>query len=191
MRTLAGVVIAGGRAQRMSGVEKGLVCYKGKPMILWVAMAMSKVSQTVLLNVNRQLSDYQLLGYDVFEDTERYADRGPLSGLWNALNKVSTTHLLVSPCDTPNISAEAFVRLNEASLDRPDKIHCLEGESGMHPLHAIMPVESALECLTAFFAEAKGNSMMAFYQRHGYECLHWGFANELLNVNYQEQVVAS
>ncbi|MGB7389779.1 molybdenum cofactor guanylyltransferase [Marinomonas sp.] len=191
MRSLSGAVLAGGQAQRMAGVEKGLQRYQGKPMILRVAQAMSGLTSTVVLNVNRQFADYQALGYEWVKDAETYANRGPLSGLWSVLHRARSSHLLVAPCDTPSISSAAFAALNAASLAQPEKIHCLESDSGIHPLHAIMPVESAFLSLTDFLASGEKNSVLAFYRQHGYCCVPWHCDSDLLNVNYQAQLDAN
>ncbi|WP_133011019.1 molybdenum cofactor guanylyltransferase [Marinomonas flavescens] len=191
MYTLSGVVIAGGKAQRMSGVEKGLVLYKGQSMAFWVAQAMEGLVKHVCLNVNRRFSDYQLFGYKLIQDGEAYAERGPLSGLWSALNQASTTHILVAPCDTPNISSAAFAALKVASQAQSERIHCLESGSGLHPLHAIIPVQSGLQSLATFLDGGDRNSVMAYYREHGYDSVLWGVEGELLNVNYQEQIDSS
>ncbi|REG84160.1 molybdenum cofactor guanylyltransferase [Marinomonas pollencensis] len=189
--SFSGVVLAGGRAQRMDGVEKGLMLYQGKPMIARVAQAMEGLTKSIVLNVNRQFRDYQELGYPLLHDADEYAERGPLSGLWSALSQASCGHLLVAPCDTPNISSAAFAALLEASQSRPEQIHCLASASGIHPLHAIIPVESALLCLTNRLAESSQNSVLGFYRQHGFAELLWHHEDELLNVNYHDQLTRS
>lgn len=42
-----GLVLAGGRATRMGGVNKGLVPFKDKPMAAWVIEALSQQTSTI------------------------------------------------------------------------------------------------------------------------------------------------
>ena len=185
---MSGAVLAGGQAQRMAGVEKGLALYQGEPMIVRVVLAMSELTTSIVLNVNRQFADYQALGYSLLSDDDAYADRGPLSGLWSVLQQAPCSHILLAPCDTPNISTAAFAALVQASQKQPEQIHCLASAGGTHPLHAIMPVKSALLCLTEFLESGSKSSVLAFYRQHGYQEVPWHRESELLNVNYQAQL---
>lgn len=190
MEGVSGVVIAGGKAQRMQGLEKGLVLFQQKPMISWVIDAMSSVCDQVVVNANGHIEEFTKLGYQVISDDKRYENRGPLAGLWQALVTCHSSHLLVSPCDTPRVSSQLFQSLIDVAIKAPDLIHCVRSESGLHPIHAILPVKKALASLEAFLEENSGNSVMRFYKRVGYQELDWAYEDELLNVNYLAQLEA-
>lgn len=186
--TLSGAVIAGGKAERMQGKEKGLQLFQGKPMAFLVAEQLVKVSGSVVVNVNRQLEVYQAAGFSVVMDLPEYHDVGPLSGLLACLQCAKSDYLLIAPCDTPRITSSAFLALYNESIKCPDVIYFLVSETGKHPLHAILPVQSAKEALSAFLALDGKRGVMAFYDYHGCQSLNWQNESELMNVNYLDQL---
>jgi len=50
---ITAVVLAGGRATRMAGVDKGLVPVRGRPMIAYVLEALDSQVGKILVNANR------------------------------------------------------------------------------------------------------------------------------------------
>ncbi len=181
--SLSGVVLAGGKSERMGHQDKGLLLFQNEPMALQVSQAFKNVTDSVFINANRNIEQYSALGFDVFSDVEGYSEKGPLSGLFASLNYVSASHLVVSPCDTPCISGAAFLELQMMSKEFPDKIHYLKSASGSHPLHAILPVASSLLALKVFLDQIGRNSVMAFYEAFGCQEVLWSKDSELLNVN--------
>jgi len=187
--SLSGAVLAGGKAERMSRQNKGLLFFQNEPMALSVGKALQHVADRVFINANRNTERYALLGYDVIKDDPEYQGKGPLSGLFTCLAYAKTSHLLISPCDTPRISGEAFVQLKEASLLLPDKITYLSGASGAHPLHAILPVDTALAALKGFLEEGQRYSVLGFYDAFGCQPIVWENSAELLNVNSPNELL--
>lgn len=188
VKSLSGAIVAGGKGERMSGRDKGLLLYNGLAMVQHVFQSMPDTIEKVFINANRNVKEYEKLGVDVVTDRPKYKDKGPLSGLFSCLKHADSSHLLISPCDTPNITEEAFTALVEAGMHEPDKIHYFISHSGMHPLHAILPVKSALSVLKTFLDKKEGNSVIAFYQLHGCHSVHWDRDNDLLNINRPEQL---
>ena len=81
---ITGVVLAGGRGQRMGGVDKGLQVFRGKPLVQHALQGLSSQVGTVWINANRHQSDYAQWGHRVFSDgDESFA--GPLSGMLAAM----------------------------------------------------------------------------------------------------------
>ncbi|MGO3737879.1 MAG: molybdenum cofactor guanylyltransferase [Marinomonas foliarum] len=181
--SLSAAVLAGGKAERMSRQDKGLLLYQNEPMALLVGRALQQVAEFVFINANRNVEQYAELGYEVIVDNQNYQGKGPLSGLMSCLAISTTSHLLVSPCDTPRISGAAFARLREASVSVPDRIHYLYGISGAHPLHAILPVAETRVSLKAFLNTKNRYSVMAFYDYFGCDAVMWDRPEQLLNVN--------
>ncbi|MBR7887866.1 molybdenum cofactor guanylyltransferase [Marinomonas sp. A79] len=181
--SLSAAVLAGGKAERMSGRDKGLLLFQHTPMAQWVAQALQASADYVFINANRNIEDYAELGFHVIKDDPEYQDKGPLSGLMACLIYADTSHLMIAPCDTPCISSMAFATLKEASLAFPDDIVFLKSASGAHPLHAILPVTPALLALRKFFREESQCRVMAFYETVGSRSVCWENDAELLNVN--------
>ncbi|SQD07977.1 molybdopterin-guanine dinucleotide biosynthesis protein MobA [Escherichia coli] len=84
MTTITGVVLAGGKARRMGGVDKGLLELNGKPLWQHVADALMTQLSHVVVNANRHQEIYQASGLKVIEDS--LADYpGPLAGMLSVM----------------------------------------------------------------------------------------------------------
>jgi molybdopterin-guanine dinucleotide biosynthesis protein A len=76
---ITGLILAGGRAQRMGGIDKGLIPFKGIPLIESSLNRLKPQVHTILINANRNHSIYSLYGYPVLAD-EDDSFSGPLAG---------------------------------------------------------------------------------------------------------------
>lgn len=77
---ITGVVLAGGKARRMGGADKGLLELDGKPLWRHVADTLALQVETVVVNANRHRDIYQQSGLKVIPDS--LADfPGPLAGM--------------------------------------------------------------------------------------------------------------
>lgn len=56
---ITGVVLAGGKARRMGGTDKGLLELDGKPLWRHVADTLALQVETVVVNANRHRDIYQ------------------------------------------------------------------------------------------------------------------------------------
>lgn len=75
--SITGVILAGGKARRMQGQDKGLVLFQGKPMFLHTLQSLRKQVDIVAINANRNKEIYAKSGVDVFSD-ELAGFQGPL-----------------------------------------------------------------------------------------------------------------
>ena len=67
---ITGLVLAGGRAQRMGGIDKGLIPFKGLPLIESALERLKPQVNTILINANRNHSIYSSYGYPVLADED-------------------------------------------------------------------------------------------------------------------------
>jgi len=110
---ITGLVLCGGRGQRMGGVDKGLQPYNGMPLARHALQRLQPQVGQVAVNANRHLPDYQALGVPVWPDG--VADYpGPLAGFLTGLVHCTTPCLLTVPCDAPRFSADLAQRLLNA-----------------------------------------------------------------------------
>jgi len=110
---ISGLVLAGGLARRMGGIDKGLVVLAGKPMIEHVLAGLAPQVGRVLINANRNLDQYASYGHKVVSDTlEGYL--GPLAGALSALKVIDTEFLLTVPCDSPLVAPDLAGRMYAA-----------------------------------------------------------------------------
>lgn len=114
LRPLCGAVLAGGRATRMGGRDKGLIELNGEPLVAHVLRRLRPQVDTLLINANRHRDDYARYGCPVVADPDGIdAFSGPLAGVL-ALLQHSTRTLLTAPCDSPLLADDYATRMLEA-----------------------------------------------------------------------------
>ena len=73
------IILSGGRATRMNGVDKGLVLLQNRPLIQHVIARLKPQVNEIFINANREIATYVALGYPVLQDeTDDFL--GPLAG---------------------------------------------------------------------------------------------------------------
>ena len=131
-----GVVLAGGRGQRMGGLDKGLISYRGVPMAMQVLDVLQTVVDKVLISANRNRDIYESWGVQVVEDLSSGFD-GPLAGLLAAMKAVDTPYVLTVPCDTPLLTQEVVERLCRA-VEAEKRDLCVASQGDLwHPVFMV------------------------------------------------------
>ncbi len=97
---VAAVVLAGGLARRMGGVDKGLVELNGKPMVQWALQRILPQVDRVIINANRNLESYKKFEVPVVADSID-GHLGPLAGLLTAMQYFEEEYIFMCPCDSP------------------------------------------------------------------------------------------
>lgn len=110
---ITGVVLAGGRGSRMNGKDKGLVIFRGKPMVNYALEALKSVTGQILISANRNIDIYAAYGYPVIKDQSGNFD-GPLAGLHSALSYANTSYVMTIPCDSPFVNHMVLTRMLDA-----------------------------------------------------------------------------
>ncbi len=144
---ITGLLLSGGEGRRMGGQDKGMVPWQGIPMAQWVLNALAAVATPVLISANRSLPDYEKLAPGhVCEDPPELKGQGPLAGLLTGMKqaaRLGAKAVLVSPCDTPEITPEALSDLINAWRQAPEKPVIAGCKGRVHPLHGVYPVALA------------------------------------------------
>ncbi len=168
---ITAVVLAGGRATRMGGLDKGLQLFRGQPLALHAARRVQPQVAGVLLNANRNLPAYAAWGLAVLPDAHP-GHCGPLAGFAAALAHCPTPWLLALPCDTPRFPADLATRLMQAATQAraPVASACApdpdaHGQLRTHAAFCLMQV-ALLDDLQAFLA-AGGRRVQQWSARHG------------------------
>ena len=112
---ITGLVLAGGLARRMGGMDKGLVELAGRPMIEHVLDALRPQVGALLINANRNVDRYAAYGFPVVSDTLQ-GFMGPLAGVLAALQRLATEFLVTVPCDAPLVAPDLVGRLHAACV---------------------------------------------------------------------------
>lgn len=113
---ITAVILAGGLATRLGGVDKGLQPLFGDPLVAHVLQRLRPQVESVLINCNRNAERYAGFGCPLVPD--RIADfPGPLAGLHAAFEAAATPLVLTVPCDAPFLPADLAARLAAALAD--------------------------------------------------------------------------
>jgi molybdopterin-guanine dinucleotide biosynthesis protein A len=112
------VILAGGRATRMGGQDKGLIELAGRPMIAHVLAALAPQVEWLVINANRNLDRYAGFGWPVVRDDDT-GFLGPLAGLAAGMRAASSALVMTAPCDCPLLPPDLASRLHDA-LERED-----------------------------------------------------------------------
>ena len=108
---VTGVILAGGQARRMGGRDKGLVSFRGRPLVDWVIVAGLRPQVAALaINANRNEQAYAALGYPVIADRIE-GFQGPLAGFASAMAAAGTPWIVTVPCDGPFLAPDLVERL--------------------------------------------------------------------------------
>ena len=62
VESITGVVLAGGRAERMGGRDKGLLILAGRPMATFALTVLGPQVGHLMINANRNHDQYRALG---------------------------------------------------------------------------------------------------------------------------------
>jgi molybdenum cofactor guanylyltransferase len=147
---ITAVILAGGRATRMGGEDKGLVELAGRPMIAHVLAALAPQVERVIINANRNLERYADFGWPVVSD-EDSSFLGPLAGLAAGLRAAQTPLVLTAPCDSPLVAADLVARLYSALEDEDAEIAVPFDGERLQPVFALVKAELA-DSLAAYLA---------------------------------------
>jgi molybdenum cofactor guanylyltransferase len=147
---ITAVILAGGRATRLGGVDKGLQPLAGKPLIEHVLARLHGQAGAILINCNRNPEQYANYGHPLVADLLPDFP-GPLAGLHAALHTCTSTYLLTVPCDSPYLPRDLQARLR-ANLAEAPAVFAITPEQ--QPVFALYR-RTLLPTLENFLAEGK------------------------------------
>lgn len=116
--SVAGVILAGGRSQRMGGTDKALEMLAGKPLVGHVIERVRPQVESLALSVEQPMASLAKFGLPQVKDPSP-GHHGPLSGLLSALRHYSDRYpwVLLAPCDAPFLPATLAANLLRCALD--------------------------------------------------------------------------
>lgn len=193
---ITGLVLAGGRGQRMGGVDKGLQSLHGQPLAAHVLARLAPQTGALLISANRNAETYAALGAPwqarVLADTLPDFP-GPLAGLLAGLREARTGWLLSAPCDSPWLPADLAARFMEAALARNADIVTATttdaaGEVSLHPVFALIRTSLA-DDLAAYLAAGE-RKVRAWYARHTAAEVAFSDERAFYNINSLQDLAA-
>ncbi|MEJ2394309.1 MAG: molybdenum cofactor guanylyltransferase MobA [Candidatus Thiodiazotropha sp.] len=182
---ITAVILAGGRGQRMGGVDKGLVEFHGRPLIEHVIEAISQQVHSLLINANRNLVQYQRFGYPVIADSLNDY-QGPLAGFLAAMEVAQTPDIVTVPCDGPLLANDLVARLSAARERDQAEIAVAHDGHRLQPVYALIPV--ALKQSLQAYLEGGDRKIDLWYARHRVATADFSdLPSTFVNINTEEE----
>jgi molybdopterin-guanine dinucleotide biosynthesis protein A len=117
----------------MGGVDKGLMEFRGRPLVAYALDALGTVAGRVLVSANRNQEAYGRYGHPVLPDQGGDFE-GPLAGLLAAMRAADTPYVLTAPCDAPLISGPLLARLPAALAEAGAELCAAHDGVRLHPV---------------------------------------------------------
>jgi molybdopterin-guanine dinucleotide biosynthesis protein A len=96
-------------------------------------VALSGLTDHVIINANRNIEHYQQFGLPVISDLTDSSD-GPLAGILTAMNHTDAAILVTLPCDSPFVNAGHLQKLLQVRAEHDaDAAVAFDGER-LHPV---------------------------------------------------------
>jgi molybdenum cofactor guanylyltransferase len=157
---VTGLILAGGQGRRMGSVDKGLVEFRGRPMVGRVIERFAPQVCDVLINANRNIERYAAFGYPVVTDAIG-GFAGPLAGLERGLAEANHDLVATAPCDSPFLPLDLVARLVAALSARDAQLAVAKTFDQPHPVFCLVR-KSVHEHLRDFLV-AGGRKIDAWY----------------------------
>lgn len=125
-------ILAGGKSSRM-GTDKGLILFKGKPLIEKVIEQLQPLFKKIIIVSNNP--EYEKFGLEVIQDLIK--DIGPAGGIYTALKHTKSDGILVVGCDMPFITNEAVQAILGNSVNQQITLFLNQGK--IQPLFGFYP----------------------------------------------------
>ncbi len=181
---ISAVILAGGRARRMGGEDKGLIELKGRPLLDYIISALRLQVGEILVNANRNLDRYRAFGYPVIEDI--MGDYfGPLVGMATGMQATGKPYLLTLPCDSPLVPAQLAAMLYHGLQTEQAELSVAHDGVRMQPVFALLDCK-LLPGLLDYLNEG-GRKIDTWYAQHRLARVDFSAAPEaFLNLNTPE-----
>lgn len=184
---ITGVILAGGRATRMGGEDKGLIKVNNKYLIEYVIHSLRPQVSQLLINANRNLSQYAKLSAcpiiaDNFDNFQ-----GPLAGMATTLAAAQTDYVLFVPCDAPLLSSQLAARLYDHLMQTQADASVAYDGNRLQPTFCLLKRDLLNNLLK--FLKTEKRSIHGFLKQQNFVSVDCAdIAESFLNVNTPEDI---
>lgn len=184
--SLTGIILAGGLATRMGGVDKGLVIWEGQALVARIAARLAPQVASLLIVANRNHDTYATWGRVVADVIQGF--EGPLAGLHAGLTSMSSDWALVVPVDAPllpsTLAAALWPSIAEA-LPACVPV-CAHDGHRPQPLFGLYHVSHASSMATSL---ARGErTLMRWHDQAGTRWVNVGTPDAFSNLNTPDEL---
>ena len=182
---ITGLILAGGRARRMGGVDKGLVELDGKPMVTHVVGRLAPQVGRIIINANRNLAVYREWSNTVVKDRNGEYD-GPLAGVASGLEAADTEFMLTVPCDCPLVANDLTERMYHGLISERAEVAVATDGQRLQPVFMLL-ARGLLASIESFLATGE-RKIDKWFENHAVTVVD--FSDEpdtFLNINSIEE----
>ncbi|UVL86938.1 molybdenum cofactor guanylyltransferase MobA [Pseudomonas sichuanensis] len=131
------LILAGGRGQRMGGRDKGLLPWRGEPLVAHVQRVVGGLSDDVVISCNRNQELYRPYADQLVGDAE--ADfPGPLAGVVAGLQVVRHEWVVLLACDAPLVDQVLIEDLLKLAVEHDSAAMVRQG-GYWQPMFSVLP----------------------------------------------------
>ncbi len=164
MKTV-GIVLTGGMSRRF-GSPKAFAVYNGRMFYEIAVNVLTPFADKLVISTNKQLAPkfkevVVQKGLTIVLDDEKFAGKGPLAGMYSAMNAVEADQYLLLPCDMPFMEKEMIEALLKNDEGSADVVAFRQG-SREQPLVGMYRRSNIDKILS--FLEQGGQSVMSYLQ---------------------------
>lgn len=182
---IGAVILAGGLARRMGGVDKGLVEIAGKPMVKYALDTLTPLVHSLVINANRSVEQYQQFGVPVIADTLA-GHQGPLAGLSAGIHALNSDYIVMCPCDSPFLQSELIQALVKGCVDNDADIAVPHDGDRLQPVFCV--VHRRVEASLNAFLDAGERKIDRWFANHALHTLNAeAYTQSFRNINTEEE----
>lgn len=136
--SLSVLLLAGGQGLRVGGQDKGLLTWRGEPLIAHLHRQVRELTDDLIISCNRNPDHYQPWADRLVTDSEPDYP-GPMAGLRAGLALARHPLVLVLPCDTPGIDQTVLAPWLALARQAPGVPTLIRQGGQWEPLMAVLP----------------------------------------------------
>lgn len=186
--SVTAVILAGGQARRMGGVDKGLVPFRHQALVRYAIQALAPQVDELIINANRNQRSYAEFGFPVISDSIS-GYQGPLAGMLTAMQSSKSDYILTAPCDSPFIPACLRQRMLETLLVNNAEIAVATDGERWQPVFCL--IATHLKDSLQQFLESGERKIDIWLKQH--HCVEVNFADlpdTFVNFNHADDLAA-
>ena len=186
MSKLISVILTGGKSSRMGYENKSFLKIKDKSFIEILIESLKEKSDEIIINANRDISNYEDFGYKVVSDKfDGY--KGPLAGLHSAIdlykNSKEDLWFALFPTDAPIINTgiiDNFISITE----KKNKVYICKINNIIEPMFSFWSSKIYVN-LNEVLLKNNGYKIMKFAEENGFNFINFQKKKkiEFFNVN--------
>ena len=192
LRSVTGLLLAGGRGSRLGNCDKGLHLFRGRPLAAWVCERLQPQVATVLINANRNLDQYAQFGHAVCSD-QISGFAGPLAGLHAGLLQADTEFVLTVACDSPfiplDLAARLYATLSAQAADIAIAATREPGKSALQPQPVFALVRKHLAADLSLYLESGQSKARLWMEGQRLALSYFPETQAFTNINTEHELI--